>query len=52
MESKKIEIDERKLNRLKIIIIGMIRDNLKTKQYTKSQMSNMILQKIEMEVLD
>lgn len=47
-----IDLDKTKINRLKIIIIGMVKENLKTKEYSKGQMTDMVKKKIRQEVLD
>lgn len=52
MEDKKIELDQTKINRLKIKIIGIEKENLKTKKYRQFQMEERILKVIEREVLD
>ncbi len=52
MVIKDVELEQRKLNKLKIIIIGMTRENLKTKEITKTELRKRISRAIEREVLD
>lgn len=52
MENDGKELDEKKLRKLKFLIIALERNNLKTKKYRQYQMEERILKLIEREVLD
>lgn len=49
-ENNQVKLDEKKLNRMKVRILSMERDNLKTREYTEGVMIDKIRKVIEEEV--